>query len=81
MQIAIRTNDIVKWHPINSKQKIDALNIGVNTLLLLMLNIEMPEGALSYIIYRVSLIWNHRLIQESFWLKWFIMKCGSIILR
>ena len=52
------TNSIIKWHSIHLKQKVDALNIGGNSSLLSMLDIMTPEGALSFIIYRVSFIWK-----------------------
>ena len=77
LEIENNTNIIIKWHSINSKQKIDALNIGDNSLLLSMLNILTPVGTLSFIINRVSLIRNSSINfgkrrRESFWLQWFI---------
>ena len=56
LEIENSTNSFIKWHSIHSKQKVDALNIGGNSPLLSMLDILTPEGALSFIIYRVSLI-------------------------
>ena len=56
LEIENSTNSFIKWHSIHSKQKVDALNIGGNSPLLSMLDILTPEGALSFKIYRVSLI-------------------------
>ena len=56
LEIENSTNSFIKRHSIHSKQKVDALNIGGNSPLLSMLDILTPEGALSFIIYRVSLI-------------------------
>ena len=56
LEIENSTNSFIEWHSIHSKQKVDALNIGGNSPLLSMLDILTPEGALSFIIYRVSLI-------------------------
>ena len=53
------------------KQAFEALNIVGNTALLSMLYILTPEGALSFIIYRISLFRNSSInfgkrCQESF---------------
>ena len=47
------------------KQAFEALNIVGNTALLSMLEILTPEGALSFIIYRISLFGTHRLISKN----------------
>ena len=47
------------------KQAFEALNIVGNTALLSILYILTPEGALSFIIYRIYLFGTHRLISEN----------------
>ena len=79
LEIENSTNNIIKWHSIHSKQKVDALNIGGNTPLRSMLDILTPDGVLSFIIYRVSLIRKLSINfvkwwWELFWLQWFIYK-------
>ena len=47
------------------KQAFETLSIVGNTALLSMLYILTPEGALSFIIYRISLFGTHQLISEN----------------